>query len=399
MNTTETNIHEQIEDLLREGEAGAMRREATAFYDVAGPLGQSLVLFGAGGLGRKTLAGLRKLGIEPLAFADNNPRLWEKPMNGVPVLRPVEAAARYGKSAVFVVTIWCGEGSDRMGDRVRFLRELGCERVTPFGQLYWKHSSTFLPHYAAAPAHEVHQQASGVLQAARLWEDDASRNEYLSQIRWRLFFDFDGLAAPVQHPIYFPSDLCRLMEGEVFVDCGAFDGDTLASFLAQPQPGFRKIIAFEPDPGSFAKLTHKVSSLPARDSIVLHKAATGAQNGRVQFSGDGTPAASVGAGDIEVDCVKLDDVLRDEVPSYLKMDIEGAELDALAGARGIIERHTPVLAICSYHKQDHVWKIPNLIHSFKPDYRFFLRPHVLDVWDLVCYAIPSRRLLRSSETA
>src|SRR5215472_369266 len=208
MKTTETSIRDQIQDLLREGIAGAKARENSAFDDAAGVFGKSLVLFGAGGIGRKTLAGLRKLGIEPLAFADNNPKLWEKPLQGVPVLSPQEAAARYGKIAAFIVTIWCGEGWDRMRDRVRFLRDLGCDHVTTFGTLYWKYPEIFLPHYAAAPAHEVHQQADAVLRAADLWSDDASRREYLSQIRWRLFFDFDGLADPVKHTIYYPPDLC-----------------------------------------------------------------------------------------------------------------------------------------------------------------------------------------------
>jgi FkbM family methyltransferase len=387
-----TNIQEEIQKLLREGVSGAKHREETTFDDLAGPCANSIVLFGAGGIGRKTLAGLRKLGIEPLAFADNNSKLWEEPLKGIPVLPPKEAAAQFGKTAVFVVTIWTGEGWDRMGDRVRSLQELGCERVVSFGPLYWRFASTFLPHYAAAPAHEVHQRAEDVLDAAGLWADDASRHEYFAQIRWRLFFDFDGLPNPVQHPIYFPPDLCPLIKDEIFVDCGAYDGDTMVSFLAQPQPGFKKIIAFEPDPGSFARLCNKVAALPAKDSMTLHRAATGATNGRVRFSGDGTPAASMGTGDIEVDCVRLDDVLQD-VPTFIKMDIEGAELDALEGARRTIERYRPVLTICSYHKQDHVWKIPRLIRSFSPDYRFFLRPHLLEVWDLVCYAIPKERLL------
>jgi FkbM family methyltransferase len=185
-----------------------------------------------------------------------------------------------------------------------------------------------------------------------------------------------------------------LVADEVFVDCGAYDGDTLVSFLAQPKPGFKRAFAFEPDPANFAKLCRKVAQLPDRDSIVIHKAATGAENGSVLFAGDGTLAASMGSGTTLVDCVKLDDVLTDEPPTYIKMDIEGAELDAIEGARQIIARHSPVLAVCSYHKQDHVWKIPRLIHSINPGYRFFLRPHLIEVWDLVCYAIPPRRLIR-----
>ncbi len=397
MKTAETSIHEQIQDLLREGVGGARERERTAFDEQVGPFGNSLVLFGAGGIGRKTVAGLQKLGIEPLAFADNNPKLWGQRLQGVEVMSPQEACSRYAKTAAFVVTIWCGEGWDRMRDRVRFLRDLGGEYVVSFGPLYWKNPGIFLPHYAAAPAHEVHEQADAVLQVAELWDDAASRSEYLSQIRWRLFFDFDGLADPVQHTIYFPPDLCSLVADEVFVDCGAYDGDTLVSFLAEAKSGFKKAIAFEPDPGSFAKLSQKVAQLPANDSIVIHRAATGAENGPVLFTGDGTPAATMGTGTIQVDCVKLDDVLADEAPTYIKMDIEGAELDAIEGARQTIARHSPVLTVCSYHKQDHVWKIPRLIHSINPEYHFFLRPHLVEVWDLVCYAIPQGRLIPAGD--
>src|SRR3954453_6466881 len=105
MNISEINLREQIETLLSEGSAGAIRRERTSFDELAGPFGKSLVLFGAGGIGRKTLAGLRKLGIEPLAFADNNEKLYAQPMNGVRVMSPKDAASRYGDKATFVVTI------------------------------------------------------------------------------------------------------------------------------------------------------------------------------------------------------------------------------------------------------------------------------------------------------
>src|SRR5439155_21742216 len=113
------------------------------------PFGRSLVLFGAGGISRKTLAGLRKLGIEPLLFADNNQALWDKQVDGISVVSPKEACRRHGRTAAFVVTIWRGEGQDRMKDRLGLLRDLGCERVVTFGPLFWKYPEVFLPHYAA----------------------------------------------------------------------------------------------------------------------------------------------------------------------------------------------------------------------------------------------------------
>lgn len=220
MTATGSTLHAALSNLLREGVAGATERERTAFDEAVGPLGKSLVLFGAGGLGRRTLAGLHGYGVEPLAFADNNRAMWGRQIDSVPVLSPEDAAGKYGDSAVFVITIWGALGKDRMRDRIRQLKQLGCQRVVSFGPLYWKYPHRLLPHYAADLPHKVHAQADAVYDAFDLWSDEASRMEYISQVRWRLLLDFDCLANPVAHSIYFPRDLCALSPKEVFVDCG-----------------------------------------------------------------------------------------------------------------------------------------------------------------------------------
>ena len=84
--------------------------------------------------------------------------------------------------------------------------------------------------------------------------------------------------------------------------------------------------------------------------------------------------------------------LYEDQPTFIKMDVEGSEIDALIGAQNIIRKELPILAICAYHRQDHMWRIPSLIHSFSDQYCFFLRPHLSEGWDLVCYAIPLPRL-------
>lgn len=381
-----------LEELFAEGEAGATARERSAFDLMAGPSKGLIVLFGAGRVGRKTLAGLRKVGIEPIAFVDNNARLWNTFVERVEVLSPKEAARRHGDQATFVITIWRGEATDRMAQREAQLRSLGCRYVVPFPPLFWKHAEAFLPHYAVDLPHKVHQQADDVRRAGLLWSDDASRSEYLAQLRWRLLGEFDALYSPVQHTMYFPLELCPLTDHEVFVDCGAYDGDSIRSFLDQPKKSFQRIYSFEPDPANFEKLEREVSLRPERESITLQRAAVGAQTGTVTFSGEGNEASSVGKGDMVVNCVALDEALSGTQPTYVKIDIEGAELDALNGARKIIQQYSPVLAICTYHLQDHLWNIPLLIQSINPNYSFFLRPHLVEGWDLVCYAIPKSRL-------
>jgi hypothetical protein len=75
------------------------------------------------------------------------------------------------------------------------------------------------------------------------------------------------------------------------------------------------------------------------------------------------------------------------------MDIEGTEPDTLLGASQIIASRAPVLAICLYHAQEHLWQIPLLIQSLNKDYNFFLRRYADECWEIVCYAVPKNRIL------
>ncbi len=387
-------VKKELEMLFKEPLSSVYLRENNTFDEQVSPFEGSLVLFGAGGLGKKTLEGLRRIGIEPLAFADNNPLLWGKEVNGVRVLSVEAAAKKFGKTAAFVITIWKGEALDTMAERKQQLINLDCRKIIPFGFLFWKYPDIFIPHYAFDLPHKVYENADQVQNAFSLWADESSRAEYLAQLRWRMLLDFDGLHRPVDHEIYFPDDLVSIMTGEVFIDCGAYDGDTTRKLLGLYATSVKRVIAFEPDPKNFQRLQQYATKLPPEinGNVVVHQLAVGIHNSKVRFNASGTEASSVGSGDIEVNCVSLDDILVNQKPTYIKMDIEGSEMNALHGAQNIIKNNLPVLAICSYHRQEDLWQIPTLIRSFSDQYYFFLRPHLLEVWDLVCYAIPANRL-------
>ncbi len=385
---------EILETLFREPMASVKKREQFTFDELAAPFEKTIVLFGAGGLGKKTLAGLRRIGIEPLAFADNNPVLWGKEIDGVKVFSLKDAAEKFGQNAVFVITIWRAESSDTMAERQNQLKELNCAKIIPFSYLYWKYGDVFLPHFAFDMPHRIFEQTENVINTFSLWADDASRHEYIAQLKWRILSDFDALSAPVKHEIYFPNDLFTISPEEVFVDCGAYDGDTTRSLLKKQGSFKGNIVAFEPDPLNFEKLQQYAISSPSsiKEKLTLYPFAIGAKKSKVQFEVTGTVASFVGSGKFEVDCVTLDETLADQKPTYIKMDIEGSELDALAGAQNTIKKNLPILAISAYHRPNHLWRIPSIINSYSDQYRFFLRPHDLEVWDLVCYAIPVNRL-------
>ena len=386
---SESALEAELDLLLEESSASAEQRASCTFDGETAPFSQRLVLFGAGGLGRRTLRGLRALGIEPLAFSDNNPALWGKDVEGLRVLAPADAIARHGADAAFVLTIWGSGSRDSMAQRLNALRDRGCARVTSFATLYWKHPAAFLPYWSVDLPRRVLAARAPIRRAFAGWSDASSRREFVAQLRWRLLLDFQALPPPVAHEIYFPEDLRRARPDELFVDCGAYDGDSLRTFLQRSGGVFQRVVAFEPDPRNWDALVACVAALPEglRSRIHLEKKAVGRRTGPVQFDAMGNTSSAAGAGELTVDCTTLDDALKGAPVTAIKMDIEGGEPDALFGAARLLRDRQPFLSICSYHRQDHLWTIPLLITSAASEYRLHLRPHGHDVWDLLTYAV------------
>jgi FkbM family methyltransferase len=389
-------------DHLLAGDAATLARdEAAAFDRLARGRQDRIVLLGSGGLGRRALAGLRAYGIEPLAFADNSIARQGTLVDGVRVISPADAAREFGANAVFVVTIWGANSPHRFEHSRDQLRSLGCDVVVPFPQLFWKVPRATLPHYLMDLPHRILEVKEDVRAAYDVWDDDASREEYVSQVRFRLLADFDGLAHPVKHPQYFPDDLFAWNNTEWILDGGAYDGDTVRTLIALHGSKFGHLHAFEPDPANFAKLTAVVAALPLelQRKITCSQIALASEAGTLHLDALGNASsvtsATAAVGTIAVPADTIDTLIGDGHPTILKLDIEGAEPDALLGAKRTIERDGPVLAICVYHRQDHLWRIPLMLRAWRDDYAFFLRPHNEEGWDLICYAVPRARLTRN----
>ena len=392
-------LRDHLDELLSETVSQAIGREQSAFDEVAGARRDRIVLFGARKLGRKTLAGLRAVGIEPLGFSDNDPKTWGTTIDGITVHSPGEAAKRFGTDAIFVITIWGHGSSDPMAKRRQILQELGCESIIPIVPLFWKYSSTFLPHGALDLPHHVLESAEDVKRCFDILSDEQSKAGFVEQVAWRVRGDFDALSDPVQDEIYFPNFVDSLETPETFVDCGAYDGDTVLRFLARNQYRFGKIFAFEPDPENFRALQENVARLPKEvgERIEISRCAIGEQRSNVSFAATGTVGASFGEGSYMVQCISLDEAIRHEAPTYIKMDIEAAEPAAIRGAKKLIKENQPVVAACSYHVQDHLWSIPLLLFEANPEFAILQRQHIQMVEDLVTYGVPYGRLVDNTE--
>jgi FkbM family methyltransferase len=186
--------------------------------------------------------------------------------------------------------------------------------------------------------------------------------------------------------IYFPSDLFDLRTDEVFVDCGAYNGDTLQSFMEHGGNG--EMIAIEPDRANLEELMEKFHD------AVPFECAVGSKKDVVSFDSGKGWLSSIGKGNSVVTVNTLDDLLADKRLTFIKMDIEGYELEALHGAERVIRNNRPILAICLYHRESDLWKIPEYVKHLYPDYRLYLRRYAEDCWEEVLYAVPTERIKR-----
>ena len=220
-----------------------------------------------------------------------------------------------------------------------------------------------------------------------------------AQIAWRCSLDYARLP-PAEPPseMYFPRDIMTLSDNEVLADCGAFDGDSIRVFLERTSRSFGQIYAFEPDAMNRRALERYLFSLPPSESDRIRVFPFGVSDheGTVYFDASGTAGSRVttdqSAGSIE--CCRLDDVLGGISPTIIKMDIEGGEPDAVRGATQTIRTARPILAVCAYHKCEHLWTLPPIISAALPDDRVFLRRYAEECWETVYYAVPPERAVQ-----
>jgi FkbM family methyltransferase len=390
-----TDARSQLEDLLS-GTTGSLTEVLRRFDNTEAFPDDDIVLVGSGRLANVVLQGLKRLGIAPLALADTDQSLWNTSIEGVNVLSEEEAARRYGQKAVFVVALWSAWGEERLSGIKDRLQGMNCTRVVSVIHLFWKYPEAFLPFFCIDLPERVLEHSEEIRATFDLWADEPSRRQFIAELRWRLLLDFSMLEGITPFEQYFPEDLFELSGNEVFVDGGAYDGDTLRSFLQRRGDRFRQVVAIEADPHNFQRLEEYVASVNGTSAgrIAIHQVAMGSRNGIVAFDDAGTRLSSVSQdGAAQVSAAPLDDLLQNQAPTYIKMDIEGSEYEALKGARNIIEQYRPILGICVYHRPDDLWRVPLYIAGISGDYRLFLRPHKLVCWDLLCYAVPPERLI------
>lgn len=219
-------------------------------------------------------------------------------------------------------------------------------------------------------------------------DDDVSRDTWDRLIEFRVNGDVSAMDAFTYRPHeqYFEKFL-NCTESEVFVDGGGFDGDTALRF-ADFCPSYSEVYVFEPCKETFELALANTSNL--KNCHCFNKGLYSSDT-TLSFKADQGSSNSIASeGDVVIDVVALDEVeeIKEIKPTLIKLDIEGAELEALKGMRETIALHEPKLAIAVYHNARDFWEIPEYILSLKGDYKLYVR-HYTEGWaETIMFFVP-----------
>lgn len=332
------------------------------------------VLYGAGGVGGITAAQLIEHGIQPVQFIDDNPSKAGTLMHGIPVSQFDEYKKNMHPDDIVIVT--CSFPVDP----VRKLTESGISYITQsfYHTVLGFHDRDVLT-----------RSRSRVDAAAELFGDQQSLQVFQAILDCRYGKATQFLSHIKDENQYFDMDLIHFEEEEIFVDGGAFDGETSLSFSRFTNGRYREMHLFEPDPENMQKTRKRLQESHSADKRVFYiEKALSDQIQTLHFVKNSSSSSFVSEeGTTVIEAIDLDSCFLEHVPTFIKLDVEGHEAQALEGMRRILSESHPKLAISIYHKAEDLWEIPLLIHEIQPGYRLFLRHYSDNLFETVCYAV------------
>lgn len=334
-------------------------------------INKKIILFGSGFQGQIALEYLRKRGFSIYAFCDNNPQKHGTNIDGVICISPSELLD-VGDAFVLVTS------KHASVDICMQLLSLGIPHV-------------LFDHFVFCNNVEEIKRVFDYL------EDDFSKKTLSTLLEASFLKNNEEIKNVwVKNQYFCLPDFSIFKANEVFVDCGAYVGDTLEQFIFTHNVLFKKYYAFEPGKRQFEALKIRAKRLTAEwaldnNTIECVLAGVGEKNevGSVMSNPSDLFSAHLSGnycdGEDKVSIYALDSYLENSEVTFIKADIEGDEMQMLRGAQNIIKNQKPRLAICIYHKPQDYYEIPNFIKSLVPEYKMAIRHHAVNLAETVLY--------------
>ena len=328
-----------------------------------------IVVFGYGAVGNVIARNLLKAHGKVVAFCDNFKKGFNEEL-GVPVISADDLSKSY-KDAIIVVAV-CYKYNDEIYNQVL---KIGFAPENVFR----RYSG-----YELYNLDKLKQYYDGYQWAYNFFDDDISKQIILERIRGYLFYHI--MAHSPCEDQYFEKEIMQLSNQEVFVDGGCYTGDTIEEFLKRVNRQYKYIYGFEPDETNYNMAKRNLTEY---QNIEIISKGLWNRSERVCFNSASSSSRIDDGVTDSIELTSLDSYFSESqnrpLPTFIKMDIEGSEKNALLGAKKIISGVHPKLAICVYHKPEDIFELPQIIQSLGA-YHFTLRHYSPDSVDTVLYA-------------
>lgn len=306
------------------------RKENKEYYDIldvlANPelfINKEIILFGTGFYGPCVVNWLKYCGLEYNFFCDNNSRKTGKEFLGKKIISPQELFAEHRNALVFIST-------------------------------------------------ETYEQ------------------EIIKQLQENNFPDKQiiRLSSFTKDKMYIDDEIMKPKKNEIYIDGGSYDGKNSLEFINWTgEENVQKIYAFEPDYNNYVEC-QKILKEKCKVNYEVLQFGLWSKKTTLPFVDElGERSFLDNSGKSKIPMISIDEVVGDDKVSFIKMDIEGAELEALKGAAKTIKNNKPRLAICLYHKKEDIVEIPKYIKELVPEYKLYIRHYGPYIVDTVLYAV------------
>lgn len=219
--------------------------------------------------------------------------------------------------------------------------------------------------------------------------DDESRRVYASIINFKISGDICYLLDVTTPKAEIYRKIIRLTPNEVYVDLGAYNGDTIAEVLQYTRGKYIRIYAVEPDRKNFKKLCKYLDGMRY---VNAYHAVAWCKDTTVPFSTKAGRQSAVSAFGQEIEARSVDSILKGRPATIIKMDVEGCEREALWGASQTIAHFSPKLMVSLYHRNEDIFALPLLIRRLNPGYDLYIRHQLyIPAWETNLYAVPSQK--------
>lgn len=369
MKDWEKNL-EEISSLVKENQsyAGYLAEKYSVY--------EYICVFGMGNIGIVTADRLAVHGIKVDFFCDNDKEKAGREYRGIPCFLPDKLCEIKDKTIVIISTRYYREIE-------RQLIEMGIQHI----------DRVFANKYGVKDILKRYQPENvlnKMKETVNILADEHSKNAYTAVLKNWISLDYrqEEIDAVFSDDQYFCKDIFTVGSQEYFVDGGAYDGDTFQKFWKETKGEFCGADLFELSEVNYKKLEENINGydLEIREKIHCINKGLSDKEGVINYCDNDEGSTVDNEGNAIGYLTSIDESCADHPVTYIKLDIEGSEKQALQGAEKIIRINKPRLAICLYHKFEDFWEIPLSIHKILPEYQIYIRHHTDLLNETVCYA-------------